>query len=390
MRKFPALLAAIALCVLLACPSITAATMSQAAVDDAMARGDAADKAGDYVGAETIYNSIVSNAPTNPKAPEAMAHVGALQYKTNRRSASMETYKALVQRYPDTMEAAMVLYRMGAVYMHDKDFQASQDAFRAAAENKSISELNRGRALLQVGFVDMMRYFGTTDLDGPIGGLSSLPNLGQGGDRDMYLRSAEQQFRSTRDLFINSANPGIAAVADAAIGEIHLLHGEPVLAEEAYRSALAENGSAQDKVTCLLHHGLGQSLYGQDKLEEALAQFDLALTTYSPGGQYGFGVASIQQKADLHAWKVLSLYGLKRFDEALVAVHDGKEAIGKEPAIADQAPSMDLWEGLILCQTDKTDEGLSILREVVAGHAGTRYATQAGSLISQFEEGTTD
>ncbi len=386
MRKFPALLAAIVLCVLLACPSIHAATMSESAVNDAMAQGDAADKSGDYAGAETIYNSVVANAPNSPKAPEAMAHVGALQYKTNRRAESMNTYKALVQRYPDTSEAATVWYRMGAAYMRDKSFQDSQDAFRASAENKSVSVLDRGRALLQVSFVDMMRYFGSEFWGTAVDGSPILIRPDLTGGRELYLDSARKQFEATRDLFAKSQNPEIAAVADAAIGETYLLSGQPAQAEEAYRNVSSKYGPIPGKLVNLAQCGLCEALYGQGKLESALVQFDQALRGFSPGGEYGFGIAPVEAKADLHAWKVLSLYGLKRFDEALVAAREGKTEMSNDSALASQAPTMELWEGLILCQMDRISEGLPILRSIITDHPGTSYAAHASVVISQFEE----
>lgn len=389
MRKVSTQLATMMLCVLLVCPSVLAVTMSESAVADAMARGDAATKAGDIAGAEAIYSAIVENAPNSPSAPEAMAHVGALQYKANRRTEAMDTYKALVQRYPDTSEAATVSYRMGAEHMHNNRLQDSQDAFAAAAANKHISDLNRGRALLQVGFVDMMKYFAAEYWNRAHDGSPILVRP-LDGDRDQYLASALTQFETTRKLYAAGKTPGIVAVADAAMGEIYLLSQKPALAEEAYRKVLSENGPIPDKLANLAQYGLGQALYGQDNLEGALDQFDQALSKFAPGGEYGFGVAPVQTKADLHAWKVLSLYGLKRFDEALSAAREGKAALEEDAALSDQAASMELWEGLILCQMGKTDDGLTVMRNVITEHKGTRYATQATSVISQFDEGVVD
>ena len=380
MKNISILLAAIILCLLLACPSVLAGTMSENEVSDAMVRGYTAIKANDFDSAKAIFAAVARDAPTSPRAPEAMAALGSVYYKTDDETTAMNTYRALVQNYPDTPEAGYVLYRLGSQEMRTRRFADAQQDFRAAADNKHISNLDRGRALLQIGFVDLAEYFAYQNGN-------NLPLLITPGDGQPILDSAKQQFQATRNLYANSVNPEIAAVADAALGEIYLLSGRPILAEEAYRRVSGEYGPIPLRLATLAQYGLGEALYGQGDLASALQRFDQALNDFSPGGEYGLGVAPIEAKADLHAWKVLTLYGLKRFDEALDAAQEGKAELEEDPALADKVPTMDLWEGNILCQMGNTGVGLTILQGIITDHPGTPQATHAAAVISQFEGG---
>lgn len=377
MKNVSIIMAAVMLCVLAVCPGALGGVMSEREVDDAMVRGYTEIKAKDVETAKATFAAIVQNAANSPKAPEAMMVLGALQFKTDR-TTGMNTYKALAEKYPDSSAAATVLYRIGSEEMRLKHFSISQDAFRAAAEKKSFSSLNRGRALLQVGFIDIMRYFAATDGASP---------LGSPGSREQYLETALKQFEATRALYAGNKEQGIVAVANCAIGEIYLLSRRPVLAQEAYRRVVDASGSVPGKLITLGHYGLGQAFFGQGDLESALPQFEQALNDFVPGGEYGFGVARKMSEGHLHSWRVATLYGLKRFDAALIAAREARTKLEADPELAQYGVVMDLWEGLILCHMDKQSEGLKILLDVASQHPGTSYATQANTVISQFEQG---
>ena len=386
MRNVSIHLAAVILCASLACPSVLAGTMSEREVSDAMVRGYTAIKAQNFDGAKVIFASVASDAATSPRAPEAMMVLGALHCKTGDRVTGMQVYKALVEKYPDTSEAATVQYRIASEAMRTLHLRDAQDAFRAAAENKSISALGRGRCLLQVGFADMKKYFADEYWDRDASGLPVLVRPGLMGDRNPYLDSAKEQFQRVRVSFGKNQNPEISAIAEAAIGEAYLLSEKPAVAEAAYRNVLDNYGPVSSKLTNLAQYGLGQALYGQGNLEDALQQFDLALSEFIPGDEYGFAVAPATAKADLHAWKVLTVYGLQRFDEALDAAREGKAELESDPALISKVPVMELWEGNILCQMGRTGEGLDILHGIITDHPGTPQAAHAQAVISQFEE----
>jgi len=390
MKKVSTVLAAMGLSVLVLCPSVLGVAMSESQVSDAMTSGYMAIKAKNFESAKVIFASIVKDGAKSAKVPEAMKTLGNLQLETDPATAS-NTYSLLAKLYPDTPEAASALYRLGMLGMRTKYLNDARDAFVAAAENKSISESNRGQALLQAGFVDLMKYYANEYWDRTDDGIPYVVKPGEADDKDQYLESARKQFETTEGLFAKSKYSAVAAVADAALGEIYLLSGKPALAEVAYRKVLEQYSGVPERLVTLAHYGLGQALYGQKNLDGALAEYDQALSQFTPGGLsgglIGFQVAPKRALGDMHGCKVLTLYGLKRFDEALTAARKAKIEMEKDSELRDRAVNMDMWEGLILCQMDRKAEGLSVLRNVIAEHPDTPYADRARLVISQFEEG---
>jgi TolA-binding protein len=377
---------AVVLSVLALCPSVLGKAMADREVSDAMGRGYAAIKVKDFESAKTAFASVVKDGVGSSRVPEAMMTLGSLQLKTDKATA-VNTYTLLAKLYPNAPEAAIVMYRVGSLNIRDKYYRDAQDACRAVATNKGTCDLNRGRASLQIGFIDVMKYWADEYWDRANDGTPYLVRPSETGDKKQYLESAGKQFETTRELYAKSKSPEIAAVADVAVGEIHILSHEPSLAETAYRRALDGYGSMPDKLVTLAHYGLGQALYGQGDLSGALEQFDQALSKFAPGGLYGFGFAPKKALSDIYAWKVLSLYGLKHFDEALAVAQQARTELEKDSELRDSAVNMDLWEGLILCQMDKTSDGLSVLHNVIDEHPDTPYAIRARSVIPQFEKG---
>ena len=365
------------------------AAMSAGEVDDAMTRGYTAIKAGDFEAAKVIFASVVQDAASSPRAPEAMLTLGNLRLKTDSTTAT-STYSSLVNLYPDTSQAGTAHYRLGLLGMRTKHLHDARDAFLSAAGNKNISDLDRGQASLQAGFVDIMKYLADEFWDRADDGVPYLVKP-EADDRNGFLESARAQFEATEEQFARSKDPTIAAVAAAALGEIYLLSGKPAFAEVAYRRVLDAYGSVPDRLVTLARYGLGQALYGQKNLDGALVEFDEALSKFTPGSlpisMIGFQVAPKSAVGDMHAWKVLSLYGLKRFDDALSAAREARTEMEKDSELRDRAVGMDIWEGVILCQTDRKAEGLTILQSVIDEHPNTPYADRARSLIAQFEEG---
>lgn len=386
MKHMSIALTTVVLSVLALCPDALGKAMDDREVNGAMARGYAAINAGDFESAKAAFASVAKDGKDSPRVPTAMMVLGTLQSKTDKATAA-NTYNLLAKLYPNAPEAAIVMYRLGSLNISDKYYPDAQDAFRVVTTNKGACGLNRGRASLQIGFVDVMKYWADEYWDRAGDGTYYLVKSGGEVDKRQYLNSARKQFETTRDLYARSENPEIAAVADAAIGEMHLLTNEPSLAEATYRRALDGYGPMPDKLVTLAHYGLGQALYGQGNLDGALEQFDQALSKFAPGGLYGFGVAPKKALSDMYSWKVLSLYGLKRFDEALIAAREARTELEKDPELKDRAVNMDLWEGFILYQAGMTSDGLSILHNVINEHPDTPDAVNARSVIWQFEKG---
>ena len=65
--------------------------------------------------AEAAYRKVLEQFPGNPKAPAAQLRKGEAELATNQRDAGVRDLRSLVQRYPQTPEAAQARSRLNGM-----------------------------------------------------------------------------------------------------------------------------------------------------------------------------------------------------------------------------------------------------------------------------------
>jgi len=388
LRPYPCL--AVAFLALAACPSAQSAAMSETEVDEAVARGYAAIKANDVPAAKAAFLSVVENAPDSPKAPEAMLRVGHLQLRADAAQA-LATLAALAERYPHAAETVTALHRVGSLHMRLKRYDDAQKAFRQAADHSKSSQMNRGKALLQVGFLDIMKFWAgeywARDSEGSLVRVKSdTPEA-----KTQHLEDARKRFEAVRAEY--AGKPGeekqIAAIADAAVGEIYLTGKMPRLAEEAYWRVLQEYGAMPAPLNSLARYGIAQAKFRAGDLAAAAEQFDLLLSEFVPGGVCGITVATRSMRANAAVWKVLALSEMGQLDEALAAARQAKQEIAADadPSLSKPAANLGLWEASLLSRTGSAEEAIQALQRVIDNYSGTPYAYRAKLVLKQLTGG---
>jgi TolA-binding protein len=372
-----------------ASPAVGAA-MSGTDVDRAMARGYAAIKVNDVAAATAAFSSVIQNAPDSPTVPLALLRLGHLQLKTDS-SAALDTFSALAKRYPNAPQTVMALNRIGALDSRLHRYDDAQNAFRQAAEHKCSSSIDRGKALLQVAFLDIMKFYTTEywgmNKDGALIGVKSdTPEA-----KAQHLEDARKLFEAVRDEYAKSAGEEkqIAAIADAAIGEIYLAGKIPHLAERAYWRALREYGPMPGPLNSLARYGIGQAKYRRGDLKGAVEQFDLLTKDFAAGQACGMTVAPANMRAQAAVWKVVALSEMGQLDEALAAARVAKAELASNPDSSFSKPkaNLDLWEASLLSRTGSAGEAVNTLQSVIDKYPGTPQAYRAKLVLSELKGG---
>ncbi len=379
----PIFLLAITMTIVLQTPQVARAD-DQA--PSAMARGYAAIKSKDYKAANAAFLSVAESSPDSALVPEALLRLGGLQVKDTDQAVI--TFDSLVQRYPDSPQAVTALHRLGALHLRAHRYDDAQSALKRAAECKASALENRGSARLQYGFLDIMKctsadYWGR----GPSGDLVRVKEQSAEA-KALHLSSAIQTFKSVRSEFAGSAHPEVAAVADAALGEIYLLGHLPRLAERAYWQVLRDHANTPAALVSIAHYGLAQARYAQADPEDALRELDAALDSFATGRVCGISMPRPKMLGELYVWKVQVLVDLDRADDALSAARTGRSLVGSSPEASSSCAKLMLWESSVLEATGRKDEAQQVLRLLVNKYPKAPQAPQALNSLSWLNGGT--
>lgn len=367
-------------------PPAVHSAMTQVEVDEAMARGYAAIESQDINGAMAAFESVVKEAPDSARVPEAMSKLGHLQLRIGSSQAE-GTLKSLVEKHPESAEALKACWRLGGLNTRSRNYDDAKAAFIAASVHKAASEVDRGRARLEASFVEVMKFFANEYWGkGQDGGLQ-LVKSDATQTKIEHLETARKEFEAIRDGYAKSQNPEIAAIADAAIGEIYLLGKTPNLAERACWRAIREYGDMPSPLNTLARYGIAQAKYYQGDSEGALEQLDTALNEFAPGKVQGVEVAPKSLKGSIGVWKVNMLFDLGKLDEALTAAREAQawtEGL-TEPAALKARSQLMLWDGYLTSQTGLPDEATVTLESVITQFPGTQQAIRAQQILKALE-----
>ena len=68
---------------------------------------------GDFANAIVEFQKVLDNYPKGDKVPAAMFKMGLSQARLKQTAESQKTYRALIQKYPKSPEAALAKERLG-------------------------------------------------------------------------------------------------------------------------------------------------------------------------------------------------------------------------------------------------------------------------------------
>ena len=363
-----AIIALLALCVGVGAQTAGAGRATQSgktvrksrAVDDSLARGEAAMDRKDYAAAEEALQQSVK---ANPENFRAWYDLGFVYSATNRQQQAVDAYRKSVAAKPDVFESNL---NLGLILAQAGDSSAEK-YLRAATTLKPTSNANQNlaRAWLALGTLlrksDPRRALEAFEKVGQLRPSDPEPHLSAAliADQSRDFATAEKEYQAAARLDPKSVE------AAAGLANVYLETKRLEEAEAALRKylALAAGDGTAPAQTASAHTQLGRVLLELHRRAEAIEEFEAALKL-SPGdqkasqqlgwlylqdkqydkaeAQFRNSLQALPKDADLHHGLGKSLLMQKKFDEAQKELITAVQLNGKlGEAFADLAFAAD-------------------------------------------------
>ncbi len=234
---------------------------------------------GDYINAAAKLEKITSKSGNEEQLPAVYLNLAEAYYNTDRAAKAVETYQIIVQKYPESDEAAAALVELGQVKYSQGNYNAAIDYYNRAITNSSSYQLEAqvswGDALLAMNKPQAAQkhYQAALNIDGSF----AFAKIG-------LARAALHQsnYSKAMELLspVASANTGAAgAEAQYLLGKLLLSRGDLKQALDAFSKvqvlykfydnwvAKSIMGSAETYIK------LGNSVRARQMLNELISQY---------------------------------------------------------------------------------------------------------------------
>lgn len=199
--------------------------------------------------AETMFSSILRNAPFSKNAPIAQFNLGLTYEKQNKLKEASAAYQAVLDKYPTSSIADDALYQIGYIYMRVGQSGRSQDLSSLVLAKNTFEDF-----LLQ--YPESEKAAQARDNLVSIGGKESgdLMRIARFYDRQKNFRAAAIYYN---DIIRRSPNSEDAKLARTRIEELRSDQGDDALrtgperAETGEKAALRRRLQAQVETSAL-------------------------------------------------------------------------------------------------------------------------------------------
>lgn len=258
--------------------------------DEAIRAGQAAEHAGDYLGAAAAFGSLLDSEDPRTGAA-ARCHLGRVAWKQGRLDEALElceSARSLALRTDDVDLRAGIENAIGVLHVARGEY-AQARAVYAVALDLTRDAVTRAKITLNLGVIANIQ-----------------------GSQEV----ARRHYASALGMFRDASDARGEALALHNLGMLHADRAEWEDADDLFRSALALFESEQNRqmiANVLVNRS--EVGYGRGRTHDALAQCDLALTIYSElGDEVGRG--------ETLRWKGHGLRLLGRLAEADQAISE--------------------------------------------------------------------
>lgn len=251
-------------------------------VEEALIAGQAAEDAGDLVGAAAAFSSLTSHEDPRVVATAKM-HLGRVAWRRADFDAALglcEESRSVAMRLGDQDLRARVENAMGVLHVAREEYAQAKAAYVVALE-LTRDNVTRAKIALNLGVIANIQ--GTLDI-------------------------ARRHYVQSLALFREADDERGAALALHNMGMLHSDLGEWDEADEAFRDALAlleHQGNREMIANVLVNRS--EVMYGRGRVQDAIAFCDHAKATYAEiGDELGRGEA-LKWKA--HGLRLLGRHG---------------------------------------------------------------------------------
>jgi len=284
-------------------------------------------------------------------------------------------FESVIELFPESPEAAESLFRLAHLDIRERYFDDAQQRFEQVIKHPSAHPDFVARAKLQLGFVDIMKFFTRRWWRREAGREEQMIEL-SGREAWQHLEKAKSTLEAVASEYANKNNT-VVAVAKLGIGEIYLLQKQPRLAERIYWEIVRKWGVKELPLLLLAHYGIGVAKVAQSDEENAIGHFQWVVQNFSIGGvleNMVFVPPDFKVKARL--WKVNCWVANGQKDDALleaqIAEQEGRELLMKvtlenhRQSLRRWIAKARLWQGALLREIGRNQEAEKILLDTVA------------------------
>jgi tetratricopeptide (TPR) repeat protein len=257
---------------------------------DALRDGQAAEDAGDLVGAAAAYGSLTGHADPRVVA-ESRLHLGRVAWKRTSLEEALQhcdEARGIAIRLGDQDLRAKVENAMGVLHVARAEYAQARAAYDVALD-LTKDGVTRAKIALNLGVIANIQ--GALDV-------------------------ARRHYVQSLSLFRDADDERGAALALHNLGMLHADLGEWDEADDSFRGALAlfEQQGNRQLIADVLQNRAEVTL-GRGRVQEAIAQSDMALSIYAEiGDEVG--------RAEALRWKATGLRALGRFGAATHALNE--------------------------------------------------------------------
>ena len=251
--------------------------------DDVVRAGEAAERAGDFVGAAAAFGSLVDHEDSRVAAG-ARFHLGRVLWKQGQLAAALslcQEAREMALKLEDRDLRAQIENAMGVLHFARGEYEQARAAYGVAAD-LTADIVTRAKITLNLGVIANV----------------------QG-----HFDVARRQYAQSEALFRSANDERGVALALHNVGMLHADRAEWDEAEEAFQRALTlfeDQGNRQMIANVLLNRS--EVRYGQGRPYEAIAHCDLAISIYAEiGDEVGRGEAMRWRG---HGFRVLGRFKL--------------------------------------------------------------------------------
>ncbi len=196
-------------------------------------------KANDIIAAKASFADVLERAPQSQEAATAGLRLAYLGLREKDRQTAEAFFLRVTKQTPTSPEAAEALQRLGYLAFRDRNPALALERFDASAAHAAATPRLAEASRTLAGFSLVSSYWRSRDTT--------------------FLAKAEQRFAAVRTAALDT---GAGARAKIGLGETFLLRGRGAEAQRAYEEALSsETGSPY--LTGVARFGVGCSLYQQ-------------------------------------------------------------------------------------------------------------------------------
>lgn len=322
---------------------------------------------------------VIPSMPEADCQPASLSRLILQQAYTTLRSGDNATarllFESVIELFPESPEAAESLFRLAHLDIRERYFDDAQRHFEQVVKHPSAHPDFVARAKLQLGFVDIMKFFTCRWWRRETGGEERMVELSKQ-EAWQHLERAKSTLEAVASEY-TTKDSTVVAVAKLGIGEIYLLQKQPRLAERIYWEIVRKWGAKELPLLLLAHYGIGIAKVAQDDEENALEHFQWVIQNFSVGGvleNMVFVPPDLKVKARL--WKVNCWMANGQKDKALseaqVAEQEGRALLAKtnleihRQNLRRWITRARLWQGALLREIGRNQEAEKILLDTIS------------------------